>query len=371
MVTIGYRPILWHLMKYYAHFGHKDFILCLGYRRDVIKHYFLDYDEALSNDFILAEGGRKIELLNTRHPGLAHHLRRHRADDEHRPAAAPGREPTSRATRSSSPTTPTASPTSTSTAYIERFRESKRIAAMVSVMPNASYHFVATSDGTGHRRSTDVARGATFASTADSSSFAARSSTTCARVKIWSTHRSHAPDRRAAAHGATTTTASGRRWTPSRTSSSSTSCSPAANRRGKIGRNVEAAHATADPWAAAARAHWCCSASAPTADDLEIGCSGTLLRLIAERRRRRRSLGRLQRRRAAGARSPRAARAACCAAPRRSTWKCAGFRDGFFPFDGAAIKEWFEQFKRRVDPDLILTHRGDDAPSGPSDGRRS
>ena len=41
MVPIGYRPILWHVMKYYAHFGHRDFILCLGYRADAIKHYFL------------------------------------------------------------------------------------------------------------------------------------------------------------------------------------------------------------------------------------------------------------------------------------------------------------------------------------------
>src|SRR5262249_51158424 len=48
MVPIGYRPILWHLMKYYAHFGHREFILCLGYRADVIKQYFLNYDECLS-----------------------------------------------------------------------------------------------------------------------------------------------------------------------------------------------------------------------------------------------------------------------------------------------------------------------------------
>ena len=40
MVTIGYRPILWHVMKYYAHYGHKDFILCLGYKADVVKNYF-------------------------------------------------------------------------------------------------------------------------------------------------------------------------------------------------------------------------------------------------------------------------------------------------------------------------------------------
>lgn len=62
MVPIGYRPILWHLMKYYAHFGHREFILCLGYRGDVIKQFFLDYEEALSNDFSLTNGGRSIEL---------------------------------------------------------------------------------------------------------------------------------------------------------------------------------------------------------------------------------------------------------------------------------------------------------------------
>lgn len=63
MVTIGYRPILWHVMKYYAHFGHKDFVLCLGYRGDVIKNYFLNYSECLSNDFVLSQGGKKLELM--------------------------------------------------------------------------------------------------------------------------------------------------------------------------------------------------------------------------------------------------------------------------------------------------------------------
>jgi len=64
MVTIGYRPILWHIMKYYAHFGHKDFILCLGWRGDVIKEYFLNYDECMSNDFVLSAGGANVKLLN-------------------------------------------------------------------------------------------------------------------------------------------------------------------------------------------------------------------------------------------------------------------------------------------------------------------
>ena len=64
MVEIGYRPILWHIMKYYAHFGHKDFILCLGYRADVVKNYFLNYNECLSNDFILSKGSKDLKLLN-------------------------------------------------------------------------------------------------------------------------------------------------------------------------------------------------------------------------------------------------------------------------------------------------------------------
>ena len=64
MVTIGTRPILWHLMKYYAHFGHKDFILCLGYKGNVIKDYFLHYDESVSNDFVWSQGGKKIQFLS-------------------------------------------------------------------------------------------------------------------------------------------------------------------------------------------------------------------------------------------------------------------------------------------------------------------
>jgi glucose-1-phosphate cytidylyltransferase len=65
MVQIGYRPILWHVMRYYAHYGYRDFILCLGYRADAIKDYFLHYSEAVSNDFVLSEGGRRIELLGS------------------------------------------------------------------------------------------------------------------------------------------------------------------------------------------------------------------------------------------------------------------------------------------------------------------
>lgn len=64
LIPIGSRPILLNLMSYYAHFGHKDFILCLGYRADAIKEYFLNYNECLSNDFVLTKGGRDVELLH-------------------------------------------------------------------------------------------------------------------------------------------------------------------------------------------------------------------------------------------------------------------------------------------------------------------
>jgi glucose-1-phosphate cytidylyltransferase len=65
MVMIGYRPVLWHLMRYYAHFGHTDFIICLGHQGDVIKRYFLEYSETISNDFVLSGGGKEVQLLNS------------------------------------------------------------------------------------------------------------------------------------------------------------------------------------------------------------------------------------------------------------------------------------------------------------------
>jgi len=64
LVNVGYRPLLWHLMRYYAHFGHKDFILALGYRGDMIREYFINYNECMSNDFVLSQGGTKVELLS-------------------------------------------------------------------------------------------------------------------------------------------------------------------------------------------------------------------------------------------------------------------------------------------------------------------
>jgi glucose-1-phosphate cytidylyltransferase len=65
MNPIGSRPVLWHIMRYYAHFGHKEFILCLGYGANAVKDYFLDYRETHSNDFVMSDGGREVELLSS------------------------------------------------------------------------------------------------------------------------------------------------------------------------------------------------------------------------------------------------------------------------------------------------------------------
>jgi glucose-1-phosphate cytidylyltransferase len=65
MMSIGDRPVLWHIMRYYAHFGHHDFILCLGFGAASVKEYFLNYKETASNDFVLTKGGEHIELLDS------------------------------------------------------------------------------------------------------------------------------------------------------------------------------------------------------------------------------------------------------------------------------------------------------------------
>ena len=65
LVNIGTRPILWHLMKYYSFYGHKEFILCLGHQGAAIKNYFLNYDECVSNDFTFLGAGKKVQLLGS------------------------------------------------------------------------------------------------------------------------------------------------------------------------------------------------------------------------------------------------------------------------------------------------------------------
>jgi glucose-1-phosphate cytidylyltransferase len=148
MVPIGTRPILWHVMRYYAHFGHRDFVLCLGYRAEVVKDYFLRYNEAISNDFVLTEGGRSLQLLSTdiddwritfADTGLLANIgqrlravRRHLGDDDMFLANYGD--------------TLTDAPLDE---LIETFRQSDKVAAFLAIRPTYSFHLVDTEqDGT-------------------------------------------------------------------------------------------------------------------------------------------------------------------------------------------------------------------------------
>src|ERR1700755_360403 len=65
MAMIGDRPLMWHVMRYYAHYGHTDFVLCLGYGASYVKDFFLNYDETRSNEFVLEGGDRQVKLFRT------------------------------------------------------------------------------------------------------------------------------------------------------------------------------------------------------------------------------------------------------------------------------------------------------------------
>ena len=111
MMPIGSRPVLWHIMRYFAHFGHTEFILCLGHGAQAVKDYFLDYRETASNDFVLTKGGaaRRHARAPTSATG-----RSPSSTPAWTPRSASGCAacvPTSRATSTSWPTTATCSPT--------------------------------------------------------------------------------------------------------------------------------------------------------------------------------------------------------------------------------------------------------------------
>lgn len=146
MVPIGYRPILWHVMKYYAHFGHRDFVLCLGHRGDAIKKYFLNYDECLSNDFVLSDGGRKLELMASDiqdwkitfvDTGLTASIGQRLKTVER----LVGDDAEFLANYSDGLTNLNLQ------AQLEHFRRREAVASFISVRPNLSYHLVSVENG--------------------------------------------------------------------------------------------------------------------------------------------------------------------------------------------------------------------------------
>jgi glucose-1-phosphate cytidylyltransferase len=68
MVPVGHQPILWHIMQYYSDYGHRDFVLCLGYKANVIKDYILNYRQTAASDCVISDFGNKIEILGERPP---------------------------------------------------------------------------------------------------------------------------------------------------------------------------------------------------------------------------------------------------------------------------------------------------------------
>ena len=63
MIPVGNQPILWHVMNFYSHYGHHDFVLCLGYKANVVKEYFLNYNPEIHTDCIVSKQSGQVELL--------------------------------------------------------------------------------------------------------------------------------------------------------------------------------------------------------------------------------------------------------------------------------------------------------------------
>ena len=181
MVNVGNRPIIWHLMKYYAHFGHNEFVLCLGHKAEYIKNYFLKYDECLSNDFVLSEGGAKLELINTDiqnwkitftdtglQTNIGGRLRRVRRLVENEDVFLANY-------------TDNLCDLDLDT-MIEQFLDTDAVAGFLCVKPNISYHFVQC-DARGQVTGITARRRPSSGPTAVSSSCVSRSSTTCTKGK--------------------------------------------------------------------------------------------------------------------------------------------------------------------------------------------
>ena len=64
MIPVGHQPILWHVMNYYSQYGHRDFVLCLGYKANVIKEFFLNYKPQIFADCVVSKQGANVELLS-------------------------------------------------------------------------------------------------------------------------------------------------------------------------------------------------------------------------------------------------------------------------------------------------------------------
>ena len=127
LVNIGSRPVLWHLMRYYAHYGHTDFVLALGYRGDMVREYFLQLLGGHVERLHLERRRPQDRAAQPRPGRLAHHLRGYRAAQQHRPTCCGECTSTSTASRSFWPTMPTGCPISDSVATSITFPDMMRL----------------------------------------------------------------------------------------------------------------------------------------------------------------------------------------------------------------------------------------------------
>jgi glucose-1-phosphate cytidylyltransferase len=67
MIPVGAQPILWHIMDYYSRFGHRDFVLCLGYKANTIKEFFLNHKPQAFSDLVVTDYGKSVEVLGKQH----------------------------------------------------------------------------------------------------------------------------------------------------------------------------------------------------------------------------------------------------------------------------------------------------------------
>lgn len=231
LVNIGYRPVMWHLMRYYAHFGHNEFVLCLGYRGDLIKEYFLHYNECLSNDFVMRDGGRQIDLLNSdiddwritfvdtgQQANIGQRLvavRRFVDDDVFL------------ANYSDALTDLDLN------SYVARAREAEAVATLLAVRTSHSFHAVTADDG-GWVTGVGPIRNAGFMVNGGFFVLRPESSSTSATARSWWSSRS-AGWSPSASCCAIRMTASGGRWIPSRIRCPSITCTNGALRRGNSG----------------------------------------------------------------------------------------------------------------------------------------
>jgi glucose-1-phosphate cytidylyltransferase len=63
MIPVGHQPILWHVMDYYAQYGHRDYVLCLGYKANTIKEFFVNYKPQLFSDLVVSGRGGDVQIL--------------------------------------------------------------------------------------------------------------------------------------------------------------------------------------------------------------------------------------------------------------------------------------------------------------------